>query len=227
LPLQVGKPPVAPAAPRTAPAAPQTPQDRLEAEIQAATPDKPFYAYRDGKISNALVVDLPNASPEAVFARLKQGEWPKFWPHAAMTALEPDGQDGHVASFDFHPNADAEHPFTIHERVTERTETNLHDGKLTYKLDVALSGDFEGQGRYELTRLPNGGTRLKAIWDNVKPPAGLPADFLALGFQDAHLTPMIEAFGTLNKQLQDLAPPDRAALEAQADDDFAELARLQ
>jgi hypothetical protein len=222
-------PKATPTAPAVAPALPPQERDRIAASIKAATPGNPYYEYKDGKIYNALVVDLPDASPEAVFARLKQGDWPKFWPNAAMSAVHADEHDGHVARFDFHPNANApkEQQLSIHERVRE-SERLGPDGKPAYRLDVELSRDFQGHGHYEVTRLPGGGARIVAAWDGVTPPKALDPKILAKGggFDHAHLQPMQDAFTALNAQLKATPKATLQELEARADDSFAELERL-
>jgi hypothetical protein len=206
--------------------------DRLALGIRQARPGQDYYEVADGRISNAVVVDLPDASPEAVVARFKQGNWQEFWPGAEMRPMRVEGGEPWAASFDFIPNprnedgSDNQGKFTIHERISEAPVTTGRDGRTVYRLDISMSGSFEGKGYYEFTRLPNNGTQVRAVWEGVKPPPELTEPFLSGQFKELHLGPIRQALSVLNQQLGQAPRPDVEALEAQASASFSALEQL-
>ncbi|MEB3220848.1 MAG: hypothetical protein VKS61_02105 [Candidatus Sericytochromatia bacterium] len=209
-----------------------TARDRLTLALAQASPTQPCYDVQDRRISNVLVVDMPDVPPEAVVARLKQGNWGAFWPGAAMSALRVERAEPWAATFDFQPNHhDAngnktEKPFTIHERIAEGQTTVGPDGLTTQRLDITMSGAFEGKGHYLFTRLPEGGTRVTAVWEGVKAPPELSDETLQGPFEGYHLQPFKDAFTALNGQLREAPRPDAQALAARADRGFAALEQL-
>jgi hypothetical protein len=226
---------VAPAAARTLAAEPGQAalgRDRIDIGIRQAQPGQDYYDVTNGRISNAVVIDMPDASPEAVVARMKQGGWQAFWPGADMRHMRVEGGESWAATFEFFPNHRNKDgkvnpaPVIIRERISEAPVTTGRDGGTVYRLDISMSGDFEGKGYYEFTRLPNNGTRVKAVWEGVKPPPELTEPILSGPFRDAHLGPIREAFSALNRQLGQAPRPDAEALEAQANASFNALEQL-
>jgi hypothetical protein len=207
-------------------------RDRTDIGIRQAHPGQDYYDVTNGRISNAVVIDMPDASPEAVVARFKQGNWPEFWPGAEMRPMRVEGGEPWAASFDFIPNprnengSDNKDKFTIHERISEAPVTTGRDGRTLYRLDISMSGDFEGKGYYEFTRLPNNGTQVRAVWEGVKPPPELTEAFLSGPFREIHLGPIRAAFSALNRLLGQAPRPDAQALEAQTSRSFDALEQV-
>ncbi|MEM7584778.1 MAG: hypothetical protein AAF560_15410 [Acidobacteriota bacterium] len=126
----------------------------------------------DGHIDSQTTVPVA-AEPHRVLAALREVTWSTWWRHSDTEVQEIDDA-GRIRRFDIYPLGRGLAP-NIKVTITfgePRSET-LEDGP-GIVLPAKFRGDFHGDGKLEITELPNG-SRLRIFWPNFEVTGSLSA----------------------------------------------------